>query len=253
LTKRILITQVTFMIIISLFTRCGESIEDPDAPVAPVWVCKSAVTDTIATGIRPYNDGNGIVLEWHPNLEEDISGYKLYKSEKDIDNKFLMTADINAFSLSGADTFFVDDSVKFGTDYYYYLRAYDQAGNKSNPSDTIQYAVISKVEPLNPTGTLNSQPTKFEWNDFSNLQPECIIRLENFETHNVIWISHFTTPNYGDFYQSKNFNFDGLAELDTLASGQWYRWCIKAIAYFDQHTNIDISGSVSNWAYFIIE
>jgi len=233
--------------------RCGESIEDPDPPARPLWVEKSAPTDTIESGIRPYNDGNGILLEWHPNLEEDISGYKLYRTGEDIENKFALIADINAFKISGADTFFVDDSVNLNIDYFYYLKAYDQAGNKSEPSDTIRYCLIEKAEPLKPTGTLTAQPTIFEWNDFSNLQPEYVIRLENSETHNVIWISRFTTPNYEDFYQSKNFNFDGLAEPGTLASGQWYRWCIKAIAYVDPHTNIDISGSASNWAYFIIE
>ncbi|HCK99691.1 MAG TPA: hypothetical protein DHW42_06270 [Candidatus Marinimicrobia bacterium] len=251
--KHALIAQITLIIIFGLFTGCGDSIEDPDAPAPPVWVGKSAPTDTIATGIRPYNNGNGIILEWHPNLEDDISGYKLYKAEQDIENRFTLAVDLNAFSVSGADTFFVDDSVKFCIDYYYYLRAYDQAGNKSDPSDTIQYAVISKVEPLQPTGTLTAQPTIFEWNDFSNLNPEYVIWLENFETHNVIWISRFTTPNYGDFCQSKNFNFDSLAEPGTLSSGQRYRWCIKSITYVDPHTNIDIGGSVSNWIYFTIE
>lgn len=252
--KMISLLKIFLMVsMIVIVPNCGESIEDPDAPVPPVWVCKSAPTDTIATGIRPYNEGNGIILEWHPNLEGDISGYKLYKAELDIENKFRLAADINAFSVSGADTFFIDDSVKFGIDYYYYLRAYDRAGNKSNPSDTIQYAVISKVEPRKPTGTLTAQPTIFEWNDFSNLNPEYVIRLENLETHNVIWISRFTTPNYGDFCQSINFNFDGLAEPGALSSGQWYRWCIKSIVYVAPHTNIDIGGSVSNWEYFSIE
>ena len=253
MTKRILIIQVTFIIIISLLTGCGESIEDPDAPAPPVWVCKSAPTDTIATGVRPYNDGAGIVLEWHPNLEEDISGYKLYKTEQDIDNKYILAVDINAFSVSGADTFFIDDSVKFGTDYYYYLRAYDQAGNKSNPSDTIQYAVINKVEPLNPTGTLTAQPTIFEWYDYSNASSEYVIYLETFSPQNDIWISRFTKPNYGDFFQSISFNFDGSSKSGTLVTGQIYRWCIKSIAYVNPYTNIDISGSVSNWAYFTIE
>ncbi|MDO9548258.1 MAG: hypothetical protein Q7J65_04760 [Candidatus Marinimicrobia bacterium] len=251
--KRALIFQILFIFIIVLFIGCGESIEDPDAPSAPVWVEKSDPTDTDATGIRPYNDGDGIVLEWRPNLEDDISGYKLYKTERDIANKFILAADINAFSLSGADTFFVDDSVKFNVNYYYYLKAYDQAGNKSNPSDTIQYAVISKVEPLKPGGTLISQPTIFEWYDYSSASSEYVIFLETFSPRDDIWISRFTKPNYTDHLQSISFNFDGSSEPDTLASGQWYRWCIKAIAFVDTYTNIDISGSVSNWAYFTIE
>jgi len=238
---------------IVLFIGCGESIEDPDAPSAPIWVAKSDPTDPIAHGIRPYNDGNGIILEWHPNLEDDISGYKLYKTEANIDNKFILAVDINAFSLSGADTFFVDDSVKFNVNYYYYLKAYDQAGNKSNPSDTIQYSVINKVEPLNPSGTLSAQPTVFEWYDYSDASSEYVIYLETFSPRDDIWISRFSNPNYTDHSHSKSFNFDGSSKVTTLLPGQTYRWCIKAIAFVDPYTNIDISGSISNWAYFTIQ
>jgi len=236
-----------------LLFQCGESIEDPDAPSAPIWVIKTAPTVADAHGIRPYNEGNGIILEWHPNPEEDVSGYKLYKAQEDDDNDFILAADINAFSLSGADTFFVDDSVNIGTDYFYYLKAYDQAANKSEPSDTIQYTLIPKVEPLQPSGVQTDQPATFQWYDYSDGSSEYVIILETMSPRNVIWISRFNRPNYGDFYQSKTFNFDGSAEPDTFSSGITYRWCVKSIAFIDQHTNIDISGSVSSWAYFTIE
>ena len=251
--KRTLIPQIIFILVIVLFIGCGESIEDPDAPSAPIWVSKSDPTDPIASGIRPYNNGNGILLEWHPNLEDDISGYKLYKTEANIDNKYILAVDINAFSLSGADTFFIDDSVKFNVNYYYYLKAYDQAGNKSNPSDTIQYSVINKVEPWEPDGDINSQPTLFKWYDYSSASSEYVIYLQTFSPRDDIWISRFSKPNYGDFSQSKPFNFDGSSESTTLAPGQTYRWCIKAIAFVNPYTNIDISGSISNWAYFTIQ
>ncbi|MBN2600419.1 MAG: hypothetical protein JXR87_00345, partial [Candidatus Marinimicrobia bacterium] len=193
------------------------------------------------------------ILEWHPNLEDDISGYKLYKAEATIDNKYILAVDINAFSLSGADTFFVDDSVKFNVNYYYYLKAYDQAGNKSNPSDTIQYSIINKVEPLNPSGTLNTQPAVFGWYDYSSAASEYIIYLQTFSPRDDIWISRFSKPNYGDFSQSISFNFDGSSESANLITGQTYRWCIRSIAFVDPYTNIDISGSISNWAYFTIQ
>lgn len=250
---RALIFQILFTFIIVLFIGCGESIEDPDAPSAPVWVEKSDPTDPIAHGIRPYHDGNGIVLEWHPNLEDDISGYKLYKTEADIDNKFILAVDINAFSLSGADTFFVDDSVKFNVNYYYYLKAYDQAGNRSVPSDTIQYAIISKAEPWDPDGDINSQQTLFKWYDFSYSYPNYIVLLEDFDKREVVWISPFIAPNYGAISHSVSFNFDGTSELDTFEIGTRYRWCVKSIAFVDSHTNIDISGSISYWAYFTIQ
>ncbi|MBN2601526.1 MAG: hypothetical protein JXR87_06010, partial [Candidatus Marinimicrobia bacterium] len=70
---RPLFLQLLLLLILVLLNGCGESIEDPNAPSAPVWVTKSDPTDPVAHGIRPYNDGNGIILEWHPNLEDDIS------------------------------------------------------------------------------------------------------------------------------------------------------------------------------------
>ena len=232
--------------------RCGESIEDPDPPARPLWVEKSAPTDTIESGIRPYNDGNGILLEWHPNLEEDISGYKLYRTGEDIENKFALIADINAFKISGADTFFIDDSVNLNIDYFYYLKAYDQAGNKSEPSDTIRYCLIEKAEPSKPSGTINDIHPLFEWYYFARDAYEYVIRVEIFSPREVIWISRIRRSNYTDFSQKIFYNSDGSAVLNSLESGVTYQWCIKSISLVDNR-NFDIAGSISNWGYFIIE
>ncbi|MBU4446764.1 MAG: hypothetical protein L6422_05450 [Candidatus Marinimicrobia bacterium] len=232
--------------------RCGESIEDPDPPARPLWVEKSAPTDTIESGLRPYNDGNGILLEWHPNLEEDISGYKLYRTGEDIENKFALIADINAFKISGADTFFIDDLVQLNIDYFYYLKAYDQAENKSGASDTIRYRLIEKAEPLKPSGTVNNYTPEFEWHDFTNFTYEYVIRVESFLSREVIWISRIRRSNYTDFSQKISYNSDGSAALNSLESGTTYQWCIKSISLVDNR-NFDIGGSISNWGYFIIE
>ncbi len=232
--------------------RCGESIEDPDPPARPLWAVKSAPTDTIESGIRPYNDGNGILLEWHPNLEEDISGYKLYRTSENIENKFALIVDINAFKISGADTFFIDDLVQLNIDYFYYLKAYDQAENKSERSDTIRYHLIKKAEPLKPSGTVNNYTPEFEWYDFTSVTDEYVIRLETLSPREVIWISRISKPNYTDFFQKISYNSDGSAVLDSLESGTAYQWCIKSISLVDDR-NFDIAGSISNWGYFTIE
>jgi hypothetical protein len=232
--------------------RCGESIEDPDPPARPLWAVKSAPTDTIESGIRPYNDGNGILLEWHQNLEEDISGYKLYRTSENIENKFALIVDINAFKISGADTFFIDDLVQLNIDYFYYLKAYDQAENKSERSDTIRYRLIKKAEPLKPSGTENNYTPEFEWYDFTSVTDEYVIRLETLSPREVIWISRIRKPNYTDFFQKISYNSDGSAVLDSLESGTAYQWCIKSISLVDDR-NFDIAGSISNWGYFTIE
>lgn len=247
---------ITIILICMLLplVNCSDAIEDPDAPGAPIWVAQSEPTDSRPRGIRPYNEDDGIVLEWHPNPEEDLSGYKLYRAaytEWDIpEGKFSLIADINAFSLGGTDTSYIDDLVQFSADYYYYLRAYDQAGNKSVSSDTIRFSLIPKTDPLTPTGQISAPPVNFEWYDFTNSASDYILFLETIAPRNDIWISPFRRPNYGDFFQSIQFNFDGNAEA--LISGQSYRWCIKAIVFTDYAGNI-IRGSISNWAYFTLE
>lgn len=245
------IFMIPFFLMIFVF-RCGESIEDPDPPERPLWVEKSAPTDTIESGIRPYNDDNGILLEWHPNLEEDISGYKLYRTSKDIENKFALIADINAFKISGADTFFIDDLVQLNTDYFYYLKAYDQAENKSDPSDTIRYRLIEKAEPLKPLGTINNHTPEFEWYDFTNVTYEYVIRVESFSPREVVWISRIIRRDYTGFFLEISYNSDGSAILNSLESETMYQWCIKSISLVDNR-NFDIGGSISNWGYFTIE
>lgn len=237
-----------------ILERCGETIEDPDAPGAPLWVSQSEPTDSRPRGIRPYNEGDGIFLEWHPNPEEDLSGYKLYRAAytelDESEGEFTLIADINAFSLGGTDTSFIDDLVQFSTDYHYYLRAYDQAGNKSISSDTIRFSLIPKTDPLTPTGQLSDLQKNFEWYDDTKSASEYIIFLETVTPRNDIWISRFSRPNYTDSFQSKPFNFDGNAAA--LISGQNYRWCVKAIAYIDNFGHM-WRGSISNWAYFSLE
>jgi len=252
LKRKIIVVIIIDIQILFNLMRCGESIEDPDPPLRPVWVEKSALSAINETGIRPYAEGDGILLEWHPNLENDLAGYRLYRTSNDIKNKFEKIADINAFTVGGADTFYLDDQVNFNTDYFYYLKAYDQADNLSLPTDTLRYKLIPKVNPALPSGAIsNPQPT-FEWYDFSATTFQYVIRVETFLSREVIWISQFTKPNYTDFLQRIAYNSDETAKISALQSATTYQWYIKAISLvdYDEH---DIGGSLSNWAYFLIE
>jgi len=232
--------------------RCGESIEDPDPPLRPIWVEKSIPLAINETGIRPYAEGDGILLEWHPNPENDLAGYKLYRASNNIKNKFEKIADINAFTVGGADTFYIDDLMNFNTDYFYYLKAYDQADNLSPPSDTLRYNLIPKVNPALPYGAISNTQPNFEWYDFSSATFQYVIRVETFNSQEVIWISQFTRSNYTDFLQRIAYNSDKTARILSLESGITYQWCIKAISLVDNN-ELDIGGSLSNWAYFSIE
>lgn len=245
-----------FYVVVVLFfiIGCfGEDIEDPQPPATPRWVEKSSPGDTLERGIDAYPEGDGIFLEWHRNLDEDLEGYRIYRGEVNPDSRFSMLVDIGAFSFSGLDTSFADDSVRFGTDYFYYLIAYDQAGNKGEHSDTIRYQVIEKVGLLEPDGEISDNQPDFVWNDPSEGtdKSKYVIRVENFSSGEVIWISE-VSPTYASREQLTKYNADGKARYESLPLGESYRWRIDAIKWVD-NSNRDIAGSESHWGYFIIK
>jgi hypothetical protein len=228
----------------------GEDIEDPQPPATPRWVEKSSPEDTLECGIDAYPEGDGIFLEWYRNLDEDLEGYRIYRAEGSPDIGFSMLVDIGEFDL---DTLFFDDSVRFDIDYFYYLIAYDQAGNKSEHSDTIRYQVIEKVGLLKPSGEISERQPDFVWNDSSEGtdKSKYVIRVENYPSGEIIWISNFS-PDYGSFEQKAKYNADGKARYGSLVSGESYRWRIDAIKWLD-NSNRDIAGSESNWGYFTVK
>jgi len=239
------------------FTGCGESIEDPEPPMTPRWVEKSAPEDTVERGVDAYESGDGIFLEWYQNPDEDISGYRIYRAEISPDSGFKLLVDISAFGVSGVDTCYIDTSAYLNVDYFYYQCAYDQAGNKSPRSDTIRYKLIDKVDLLEPYGEIHTNCPTFTWQDFTNFAYEYVIRVEEVYPRKVIWISRISRPNYGDFLQSISFNNDGTAHQNELTDGENYQWRVDIIAdeYYREKDGvwIDISGSESYWGYFSIK
>lgn len=243
---------VILSILIGITGRYCDTVEDPYAPARPRWVPRSAPTDTLQQGIRPYSDSEAIYLEWYQNIEEDLSGYRIYRGRQ-IDQKieFETIADIEAYTASGSDTTHIDDTAVLDTDYSYFLKAYDQAGNFSEPSDTIRYRLIQKVEPLSPRGEITTGTPSFEWYDFTSEAYEYVLRLETRYAREVIWISRFSRSNYGDFSQDIDYNQDSSASLNSLEPGSSYQWSIRAISLVDQD-NSDIGGSQSIRGYFTV-
>ena len=252
-----LILWSVLAIAIGFFSECGEDIEDPYPPERPRWVEKSAPDDIIEKGIDAYPFGDHIVLDWYPNPDEDISGYRIYRAKSSPNSGFALLHDLNVFKISGFDTCFIDTSVQLNIDYFYYLRAYDQAGNKSLRSDTIQYRLVEKVWLISPTGsTLDTLPN-FEWDDPTFSIYEYTIRVENLKNLEVIWIYRMIRANYTGDYLNVKYNCNNEAIESKLSHGKSYRWRVDAIAqeYFREPDNIyiDIAGSESFWEYFTIE
>ncbi len=245
--------QIIFIgCILLVSVQCGKDIEDPVPPSTPVWVEKTAPESPVESGIDADPLGDYIVLQWHKNPDNDISGYELYRTSVSSDSGFDHIADIDVFTSSGVDTFYIDDSVRLETNYFYYLRAFDIAGNKSPRSDTIRYQIIEKVDLTEPLGNIQELKPIFKWYDFSTVSYEYVIKIINIKTKEVIWISRLSRPNYGDLTQSVRYNFDNQAIQASLNSGSSYQWRVDAIALVDRN-NVDLAGSESFWGYFATE
>ena len=79
-----------------------------------------------------------IALFWTANPEPDIAGYLIYRSTDPNLAKDKWTILTPALLTR---TTLTDENVERGKTYYYYIRAVDTAGNKSQPSEVVSETV----------------------------------------------------------------------------------------------------------------
>ncbi|GEM_PF-650537 len=265
-------------LVISLFTiilipGCPDVVEDPYPPARPVLVEKSLPEEWVERGIDADNTGKDrIVLMWHPNTEDDLSGYIVYRADSTPENEFRPIAVIDLFQNMETDTIYYDDSLSAYVRYYYYLTATDLAENESLPSDTVSYMLLNSPQPYAPLNESVGPNVTFKWMDrashyyYSN---EYVIRLDRLSDNTdieTIWICRFTNVWFGyenstpipfTYFPAASQNWpDNVivcrGKVDTLSPGL-YRWKVKAIGEVDNETGLDESGGESEWAYFSIE
>ncbi len=95
--------------------------------------------------------GNGVVvLEWTPNGEPDVAGYRIYRSSEQGSGYSKM------ISVSSTVSRYVDNSVTNGVTYYYVVSAFDLAGNES------AYSKEVSITPSALKGMPGSGSTLFE-------------------------------------------------------------------------------------------
>jgi len=245
---------VNLTILTGLFwlLSCGGNVEDPDAPVRPQWVPKSAPDDSLESGIDADPNGNVIMLEWYNGTEDDLAGYRIYRASGEDAKDFQLLTEINALAIPGAIMTYIDEAVDLRTEYAYFLRAYDQAGNFSVRSDTIHYQLIEKVDLMEPLGSVNTTRPVFKWSDLRSPATEYVIRVEQIGASHVCWLCRLVRQNYVGEIQSKTYASDGQVYQSELVSGQVYRWRVDCIYNFDRN-GVEIAGSESNWGYFTIQ
>jgi hypothetical protein len=101
---------------------------DTFPPAAPQGLIAAAITGAAST--PPEID-----LSWSLNVETDLAGYRVYRSERQDDNGRLLTPDL---LLSPA---YRDTSVQPGSHYWYRVTAVDHSGNESAPSASVSTEV----------------------------------------------------------------------------------------------------------------
>lgn len=91
-----------------------------------------------------FAQGEFIQLAWSPNIEPDLSHYKMYRDNMSGTMVYLD-------SISASDTIYTDMQVVNGDTYYYKLTAVDLSGNESDPSNEV-FATAGVLAAVNDDG-----------------------------------------------------------------------------------------------------
>jgi hypothetical protein len=121
----------------------GSPIESDDsapAIVTPRDTFPPAMPQNVVAAVLPGAEDTRVIdLSWSINLDADLAGYRVYRSEKEGERGQLLQTEL---LLSPA---FRDNSAKAGSRYWYSITAVDRAGNESARSDAI---LVDLVQPL---------------------------------------------------------------------------------------------------------
>ncbi len=242
------ISIVIFLLLTLSFWNCGDTPttdEEPETgpPAIPKIHTNNPDTPDDEWGADALADTDGIYIEWDANTEEDLVGYKVYRSTKaDGGYKLIET-------LSKAEVFYEDNDVRIGTRYYYRVTAYDEDGNESRMSEIASYMLLPKpalIEPPNQS-VINTLSPVFTWLVVSDAQSHVVHVYVNTEDKKtpwqVIWKSHERFP----FEKPMAFYDEDSEATQPLEDGKRYRWRVDAIGY-----GITV-GSESKWRYFTVK
>ncbi|HDR04237.1 MAG TPA: hypothetical protein ENN84_03185 [Candidatus Marinimicrobia bacterium] len=242
-------------------TFCTD-VEDPDPPVKPRLVEKSSGFDTLTQGIHPSMEQNAIVLQWYRNPDPDLAGYVIFRAadttiEADLKFETLDSVWIFYANPTLLDSEYIDINVELAMPYLYYIRAIDDAGNESKPSDTARYtlAVKPSIEsPKNGQEDLAPQPL-FSWKYTASFQFSVdffFITLENMTTNELVWRYATSRNRYDGTAQSVPYNTDGSASESSLSSEYLYRWRLDAYGMLNAQ-GIEREGARSPWIFFKVK
>ncbi|PKV49304.1 hypothetical protein ATE84_1325 [Aquimarina sp. MAR_2010_214] len=168
-------------------------------------------------GLEGKVDSTGVVqLQWKPNTEEDLMGYRVYRGN-------LQHEEYSQLTESPHENYTFTDTVKvksLNTKVYYRIIAVDQRYNKSEPSETLELVkpdVIPPTSPVFTSYTIKNGVVLLEWANSSS---------EDVETHYIYrkgkddldWSLIFQSPKF------KNTTYND----SKVEQGKYYSYTILA-------------------------
>jgi hypothetical protein len=218
---------------------------DTTAPAAPLLLPVPADSVWDESGTDAVAEEDWIRLMWRTNDEDDLEGYKIYRSSPPLNIKTLLAT--QTAGGGEADTLFDDTTVELNVRYTYTVTAFDRSGNESEASTAMDYMLIPKlgVENLTaPRGTISDRRPVFTWTSTGE-SIENYLRVYDSDQDRTVWVSDGQNP-----FSSPHellYNDDGSAVDSLLLPGHNYRWRVD-------RTGSELrSGSESNWVRFTIE
>jgi|GEM_PF-1338508 len=234
------------ILIATALSGCEKSTpSDTTAPDPPVLLPPPPDNAWDETGTDAVAEADWIRVTWLSNQEDDLRGYKIYRSSPPLYLDTLLA--VRTVGSAGADTLFEDSAVQLGVRYTYTVTAFDRSGNESGRSAQTDYLLISKLGAENltsPRGTIPGRQPVFIWTSTGE-SIENYVRVYDSEQDRTVWVSNGQDP-----FSSPHeliYNDDGTAADSLLLPGREYWWRV------DRSGSELRSGSESNWVSFTVE
>jgi fibronectin type 3 domain-containing protein len=106
--------------------------------VDPVSAAPQDLAPQAPGGLQVTTAVHDAVLQWTQSLEEDVTGYYLYRS---LSSESEEEAEIPIAQVQRDQTTYTDPGLKAGTTYYYFLVAEDQTGKRSVRSPQVSATI----------------------------------------------------------------------------------------------------------------
>ena len=110
-----------------------ESSDSPLAIVTPRDTFPPAAPQNVVAAVQPgaAPGSEAVELSWSINVESDLAGYRVYRSQEEGERGVLLTPDLLPSPA------YRDNSVQSGQRYWYTVTAVDRSGNESGPSQAV--------------------------------------------------------------------------------------------------------------------